>query len=39
MVIATFHANIVIHVKYIFIGFDDILTEYPKNFKERRMVI
>ena len=39
VVIATFHTDIVTHVKYIFIGFDDILTEYPKNFKERRMVI
>ena len=27
------------HIKYIFIGFDDISTEYPKNFKERPMVI
>ena len=34
VVIATFHIVIVTHVKYIFIGF-----EYPKNFKERCMVI
>ena len=26
------------HIKYMFIGFDDISTEYLKNFKERRMV-
>ena len=38
-VIATFHADTVTHVKYIFIGFDHILTEYPKNFKERHVVI
>ena len=37
VVIAIFHTDIVTHVKYIFIGFDDILTEYPKYFKERRM--
>ena len=36
---ATFHTDIVTHIKYIFIGLDDILTEYPKNFKERRMMI
>ena len=34
VVIATFHPDIVMQVKYIFIGFDDILTECPKNFKE-----
>ena len=39
VVIATFHTDVVTHVKYIFIGFDDILTEHPKNFKERCMVI
>ena len=39
VVIATFHTDIVTPIKYFFIGFDDILTEYPKNFKERRMVI
>ena len=39
VVIATFHADTVTHIKYIFIGFDHILTEYPKNFKERRMVV
>ena len=39
VVIATFHTDVVTHVKYIFIGSDDILTEYPKNFEERCMVI
>ena len=39
VVIATFHADTVTQVIYIFIGFDHILTEYPKNFKERRTVI
>ena len=36
VVINSFHIDIVTtHIKYIFIGFDDISTEYPKNFKER----
>ena len=39
VVAATFHTDIVTHIKCIFIGFDDILTEYPTNFKERYMVI
>ena len=28
VVIATFHTDIVTHIKYIFIGFDNISTEY-----------
>ena len=39
VVIATFHTDIVTHIKCIFIGFDDIFIEYPKNFTKRRMVI
>ena len=34
VVIATFHIDIVTHIKHIFIGFDDISAEHPKNFKE-----
>ena len=34
VVIATFHTDIVTHIKYIFIGFDDISTEYPKIAKK-----
>ena len=32
VVVATFHIGIVTHIKHIFFGLDEILTEYPKNF-------
>ena len=35
VVIATFHTDIVTHIKYVLIGFDNVLTEDLKNFKEK----
>ena len=35
MVIVTFLTDIVTYIKYVFIGFDNVLTEDPKNFKDK----